>query len=187
VKRCAHIAVMIEAPLLETPRLRLRGWRADDFEPFAAMMADAETARFITLDGKPQDRAMAWRGMAMITGHWQLRGFGMFVVEEKASGAFVGRVGPWMPEGWPGFEVGWGIARGFRGRGYATEAAYHAGLWAFNAFKLDRLISLIHVDNAPSQAVAQRLGETVAQDTLWFGMPHQIWTATKAEWRHGQG
>ena len=64
-----------------------------------------------------------WRNAAIMAGHWALHGFGMFVVEEKASGTFVGRVGPVYPPGWPGFEVGWGIATEFRGKGYAVEAA----------------------------------------------------------------
>jgi RimJ/RimL family protein N-acetyltransferase len=173
----------MEGPILDTPRLILRPWRSADFEPFAAMMAEPDTARFITLDGRPQDRVMAWRTMALIVGHWQLRGHGLFVIEEKGTGAFVGRAGPWMPEGWPGFEIGWGVRQAFRGRGYASEAAYHAGLWAIDAFGLDRIISLIHVDNIASQHVAERLGETPLGATLHFGQPHTIWAAPKAQWR----
>src|SRR5690242_10446206 len=60
------------------------------------------------------------RNSAIMAGHWVLLGFGMFVVEEKASGKFVGRVGPFFPPGWAGFEVGWGIAKEFRGKGYAV-------------------------------------------------------------------
>lgn len=172
-------------PTLETKRLRLRAWRPDDIDAFAAMMAEPETATFITLDGKPQDRAGAWRIMAMLVGHWHLRGFGMFVVEEKASGAFVGRVGPWMPEGWPGFEIGWGIRAAFRGKGYATEAAYAAGVWAMERFNQDRVISLINVANQPSERVAARLGERPLEETVLFGKPHRIWGATRAEWQPG--
>lgn len=170
-------------PTLETPRLTLRPWRPDDIDPFAAMMAEPETARFITLDGKPQDRAQSWRIMAMIVGHWQLRGHGMFVVEEKATGAFVGRAGPWMPEGWPGFEIGWAVSLAYRGKGYATEAAYFAGLWAFETLKLERVISLINVANEPSQKVAVRLGERPLHETLHAGMPHVVWGAERSEWR----
>lgn len=174
------------APTIETPRLILRPWRAGDIDAFAAMMQEPETARYITSDGKPQDRNLAWRTMAMIVGHWQLRGFGMFVIEEKGTGAFVGRAGPWMPEGWPGFEIGWGVRHGFRGKGYASEAAYHAGLWAFDAFKPERVISCIHVDNAPSMRVADRLGETRYAETLLFGLPHKIFSATRDQWRAPQ-
>ena len=111
-------------PVIETERLLLRQWHGRDTAPYAAMLSDPGTARFITADGKPVVDAMTgWRHAVVMAGHWALHGAGMFVVEEKSSGRFVGRVGPWSPPGWPGFEVGWGIAREFRGKGYAVEAA----------------------------------------------------------------
>lgn len=174
--------MMAEVPTLETDRLRLRGWRPDDLDPFAAMMADAECARFITVDGRPQDRAASWRIMALMAGHWSLRGFGMFVVERRADGVFVGRVGPWMPEGWPGMEIGWGIARPHWGQGYASEAARAAGLWAIAQFKPQKLISLIHVDNVRSQGVAMRLALKPTTPTLHAGQPHTIWAAPADAW-----
>lgn len=63
------------------------------------MMADAEVARFLTADQRPQDRSAAWRTLAVFIGHWALRGYGLFAVEDKATGAFIGRVGAWQPEG----------------------------------------------------------------------------------------
>jgi len=107
-------------PVVETERLILRRWREADIEPNTAMLADPAAARFITSDGTPvTDAFVGWRNAAIMAGHWALHGFGMFVVEEKQTGRFVGRVGPWLPANWPGFEIGWGIASGFRGRGYA--------------------------------------------------------------------
>jgi RimJ/RimL family protein N-acetyltransferase len=176
------IDCMHEAPTLTTERLLLRGWRAADFEPFVAMMSSEDVARFLTVDRAPQDRAQAWRSMAMFVGHWMLRGFGMFVVEERETGAFVGRVGPWRPEGWPGFEIGWGLSRPHWGKGYAVEAARAAGDWAFATFDLEEIISLIHVDNVRSQNVAQRLGERPVDPTIHAGQPHVIWRAKRAEW-----
>jgi len=105
-------------PVIETERLKLRQWCGADVAPNAAMLSDPATARFIAADGKPPtSELMGWRNAAVMAGHWALHGAGMFVVEEKSSGKFVGRVGPWFPPGWPGFEVGWGIAREFRGKG----------------------------------------------------------------------
>ena len=130
-----------DAPILTTERLLLRAWRASDFEPFADMMADDQVAEFLTVDRRPPDRAMTWRTMAALIGHWRLRGYGLFVVEERATGAFVGRIGPWRPEGWPGFEIGWGLARPYWGKGYAVEAARAAGDWAFETFALQDVIS----------------------------------------------
>ncbi len=103
-------------------------------------------------------RADAWRNMALILGHWQLRGFGLWAVEERATGMLAGRVGCWRPEGWPGMEIGWALRREFWGRGYATEAAQSVMADAFFRMGEKRLISLIQPENGPSIAVAQRLG-----------------------------
>jgi RimJ/RimL family protein N-acetyltransferase len=114
----------LNGPMIETKRLILRTWREADVAPNTAMLSDPETARYITADHKPvTDELNGWRNAAIMAGHWALHGFGMFVVEEKASGQYVGRVSPWCPPRWPGFEVGCGIAKEFRGKGYATEAA----------------------------------------------------------------
>ena len=123
------------------------------------MLGDPLSARFITADRKPVTEPMAgWRNAAIMAGHWVLHGFGMFVVEEKASGTFVGRVGPFYPPVWPGFEVGWGVATEFRGKGYAVEAARAAIDWSFATFEMDRIIHCIDRENTASQAVARRLG-----------------------------
>lgn len=174
---------MHPAPTLCTDRLILRAWRAEDFEPFATMMAHPDVALFLTADRRPLDRAAAWRAMALFVGHWAMRGYGLFAVEERATGAFVGRVGPWRPDGWPDFEIGWSLARPYWGRGYATEAARAAGVWAFETFALQRVVSLIHVDNIASQNVAMRLGERPGVATLHAGLPHVIWEADQASWR----
>lgn len=170
------------APRLETERLVLRAWRIEDFEPFAAMMADPEVARFLTADQAPQDRATAWRAMAVLVGHWAMRGYGLFAVEEKASGAFVGRIGAWRPEGWVGLELGWALARAHWGKGYAFEAARAAGDWILATQDSDDLVSLIHADNKPSQKLAVRLGMAIAHETYHAGMPHAVWKIARATW-----
>jgi len=99
--------------------------------------------------------------MAMMIGHWQLRGYGLWAVEEKATGQFAGRIGFLNPEGWPGFELGWTLKREFWGKGYATEGARRALEYAFKKLDKQHVISLIHPENLSSIRVAERLGETV--------------------------
>lgn len=142
---------------LETERLLLRQWREDDFEPYAKICADEYVMRYI--GGKTLTRAEAWRHMAFIIGHWHLRGYGHFAVEEKATGRFVGRIGFLNPEGWPGFEIGWTLGRESWGKGYATEGARRALTYAFDELDKDHVISLIHPENQASMRVAERLGE----------------------------
>lgn len=163
-------------PTLTTDRLILRAHRPEDFEPFAAMMAEPQVARFITFNGEPQTPAESWRVLAAIIGCWTLRGFGMWAVEERVTGRYLGRVGPWQPEGWPGFEIGWGLSGAAQGRGYATEAAQAAIDWSRAALGVGRILHIIHPDNAPSQAVARRLGATIV------GHWDAPWNATCELW-----
>ncbi len=110
--------------------------------------------------------------MALVLGHWQLRGFGLWAVEERATGLLAGRVGCWQPEGWPGLEIGWAFRREFWGRGYATEAAQMVLVdTLFPSAASTRLISLIHPQNERSIAVALRLGMRREQDTEIMGHP----------------
>ena len=171
------------APTLETPRLILRGWRPGDLAPYAAMMAEPGTVRFITRHGRPYSEAETWREVALLIGHWQLLGHGMFVVEERATGAFLGRVGPLQPPGYPGFEIAWGLAPAARGKGYAQEAARAAIGWSFDHFPMTRIISLIHPDNIASRRVAAALGERrTAERFAPFHDPCDIWEMRREDW-----
>lgn len=174
---------MFVYPIVETERLILRGWREEDFEPHAALMADLEVARFI---GGAQARNDAWRYMASFIGHWHLRGHGFWAVERKSDGAFIGRIGLWRPEGWPGLEVGWTLARAYWGYGYATEGARASLDYGFRHYPVPKLISLIHADNRPSQRVAERLGETRGApfEIVLAGRiyPVAIWEIGREKW-----
>jgi RimJ/RimL family protein N-acetyltransferase len=173
----------LDGPVLETGRLKLRPWREADVAPNTAMLADPASGRFITADGKPVTDAWAgWRNAAIMSGHWMLHGVGMFVVEEKSSGAFVGRVGPWFPPGWPGFEVGWGIAAEFRGKGYAVEAARASIDWSFATFDLDRILHVIDCENTASQSVAKRIGAEKESKFDLFGKVADIWVTRRDAW-----
>lgn len=172
-----------DGPVIETARLKLRRWRGADVAPNTAMLSDPGTARFITGDGKPiTDELMGWRNAAIMSGHWALHGFGMFVVEEKQTGRYVGRVGPWFPAGWPGLEVGWAITTGFRGKGYAVEAATASIDWVFAHFEIDRIVHTIRPDNLASQNVARRLGATIEGEVELFGHVTDLWVTRREAW-----
>lgn len=145
-------------PVLETERLRMRAFRRSDFDDYAALKADPEVQRYLS---EPWDRGRSWRHLAFLIGHWPLGGAGIWAVEQKETGVFVGAVGFCEPEGWPGFELAWTLARRWWGHGYATEAARAALDHAFNAWRQDRIISLIHQENHASIRVAERIGESL--------------------------
>ena len=146
-------------------------------------MADPEATRFV---GGVQGRHAAWRGFLAMAGAWQVQGFGMFSVFEKASGRWIGRVGPWFPAEWPGTEVGWTLDRSAWGRGFATEAATAATQWAFDHLGWTEVIHSIDPANTPSQLVAQRLGSTLRGPgklpAPFDHAPIEIWGQTRAQW-----
>lgn len=179
---------MAAGPVIETERLILRPPRAEDLEGFCALMADEETARFI---GGVQPREAVWRTLCVMAGAWTIRGFSMFSVVEKASGQWIGRLGPWQPEGWPGTEVGWGFLKSAQGRGYAIEGASAAMDYAVDILGWDEIIHCIDPENAASIKVAERLGsrklrEAVAPPPI----PHTVWDVygqTAEDWRARRG
>ena len=143
--------------MIETERLILRRVNPErDFEPYARAMADEDTVRY--LGTKPMNRAEAWRSMALLIGHWELRGYGFFSLESKATGEWVGRVGPWYPEGWPAPEIGWTISPDHLRRGYATEAARASLDYVFNELGWDEVIHVILPGNVGSIGVAEKIG-----------------------------
>ncbi len=152
---------------IDTERLRLRTWTREDFDDYAELMNDREVTRF--LGGNPLARFAAWRDWTGMIGHWTVRGFGLFAVEERATGKVIGRVGPWEPEGWPDLEIGWALRSDRWGRGYATEAAEASIEYAFTVLDRPHLISLIVPENLRSIRVAERVGETLEGTVL---LPH---------------
>jgi RimJ/RimL family protein N-acetyltransferase len=176
-------------PTIETARLVLRPPIQADFDGFAGMAQEEETMRFI---GGVSSRDAAWRTMAMVTGAWPLLGFSMFSVIEKATNRWIGRLGPWRPGGnegsWPGDEVGWALIASAQGVGYAAEGATAAIDWAFDTLGWERVIHCIHKDNAPSIALAERLGSSrqrrdVALAAPYDGVLVDIYGQTRDDWR----
>ena len=162
---------MRAVPSLDIPNLRLRQFAEADLDDYAALCADAEVMRYLG-DRGPLSRDDAWRQLAMLIGHWTLRGYGMWAVEELGSGAFVGRVGLHYPEGWPEPELGWALARRYWGRGYAFEAATAALRIAFVTLGWPRAVSLIAPSNLRSIRLAERLGERFERNLVVRG--HEV-------------
>ncbi len=169
-------AVQPAAAMLETPRLRLRAFREADWPAYAAICADAEVMRHIGAGG-PQTKEEAWRAMAVFLGHWALRGYGMYALEHRDSGVLLGRVGYHDPPGWPGFELGWLLAREHWGHGYAREAAAAALQHAFEHMRRERVISLIRPDNMRSIAVAETIGERLHGEVELLGSSARVYEA----------
>lgn len=169
---------------IETERLILRLPRIEDFDAYAAKMADPEGSRFT---GGPQVRAVAWRSFLASAGAWMIQGFSMFSVIEKSSGEWIGWLGPCQPDGWPGTEIGWGLAREAWGKGYALEGCTAAIDWAFEHLGWDEMIHSIAPGNHASQKLAQRLGSTLRGPgklpAPLEDSPVEIWGQTREQWQ----
>ncbi len=180
---------MTPGPTLTTARLILRPPIHEDFDGFAQMHAEEETMRFI---GGVAPRDAAWRGMASLAGSWALLGYGMFSVLRSDTGEWIGRIGPWRPGGkeggWPGDEVGWGLKASAMGQGYALEGAAAAIDWAFDVLGWESVIHCIDKENAPSIALALRLGSRLQRENVALTPPFDahkvdIYGQSRAQWR----
>ena len=171
----AHVQTAT-VPILRTGRLLLREPRFEDLDAVAAFMASPR-AEFV---GGTMTRHEAWRQMLAILGHWQVRGYGYWTVEEAATGRIVGRTGiHFHEEEWPAPELGWQIFVGFEGLGYAHEAATAARLAAARMW-LDGLISLVAPANLRSRRLAERMGARIERETVVLGKP-------VLQYRHPEG
>lgn len=168
---------------LETPRLWLRPTQLEDFEPWAEFAANPVSMRFL---GGPQPKPVAWRAFVSMAGSWAIYGFGMFSLIEKSSGRWLGRLGPWRPEGWPGNEIGWGIVQDAEGHGYALEGACAAIDWAFESLGWTEIVHCIDDDNERSIALAKRLGSRWLRRALTpppISVDLNLYGQSRAEWR----
>ncbi len=166
---------MIEVPVVETERLRLRGHRLDDLAECTAMWGDIEVTRYI--GGVPFTVEDVWSRILRYSGHWAWLGFGPWLVEEKETGRFVGEVGfaefkrvitPAV-EGSP--EIGWVLTPRAQGLGFATEAALAAVEWGLSRFGRVRTVCIIHPDNAPSLRIAEKCGYGEFARTVYKSQP----------------
>lgn len=150
---------------LETPRLYLRPFSEDDWRGMHRHYSDPACTRY-TL-GRTLSEGESWRLTATLAGHWLLRGYGPYALEEKASGQLVGTSGLWFPVDFPEREIKWAVLPEFQGRGFASEAARAVLDMALTHFPERPPISFIAKDNAASIGVAQAIG-AVFEDEVDF-------------------
>ena len=164
----------VTIPTLETERLVLRCCVDADHAAMADFFANDKGAEFV---GGPCDARQAWRVLATFVGHWYLRGYGPFALEDRATGTWIGWCAIWRPPEFPEIEIGYTLREAWRGKGLVTEAASRVRTYAFETLKLPTLVSYIRPDNAPSKQVARRLGARL-EGTIEL-------RATEVEvWRH---
>lgn len=150
---------------IETQRLILRTFREDDWRDLCVLYADEETTRYTIRHTLNEDET--WRTMAVFIGHWQLRGYGPYAVEDKISGKVLGNIGLWYPHAWPEPEIMWSLARPFWGKGFASEAARAVKHMAHEILPNIRFISLIDKDNIRSKKLAESLGAKFEREILF--------------------
>lgn len=160
-------------PEFETERLRLRQWRESDVDPFLDFYRDPQSAA--VYGSGDVTRSDVWRRVGLFIGHWTLRGYGPWALEDRATGKFAGHSGLWFPDGWGDPEIGWGIMAEFRGRGFAREAAERARQHGYHTLKLQRLVSYINPSNTASQRVAEKLGARREGEFLLHGTHHHVY------------
>jgi RimJ/RimL family protein N-acetyltransferase len=166
---------MAAVPIIETPRLRLRGHRLEDLDDCIAMWSDPAVVRFI--GGTPSTPQQTWMRLLAYSGHWSLLGYGYWAIEERETGAFVGEVGfadfkrdiAQAMRGVP--EIGWALASPFHGRGYGTQAVGAALSWGDENLPGSRTVCLIDPENAPSIRVAEKCGYRELDHAAYNGRP----------------
>ncbi len=173
--------VEYQIPLLQTERLFMREFRLEDFDTYADLVADPVFRRYLG-NGDLLNREMAWRAYTAMMGHWVLRGFGFWALEDKVTGEYVGHVGIHYPEDWPDVEIGWGINPKFQNLGYGHEAAKKAMQFGFEELGFEHLISLIVEGNRPSVKLAKKLNEKYTKTIEMMGLNVEVYRITRQEY-----
>src|SRR5215472_8366748 len=146
---------------LQTPRLVLRRWRAEDMAALAAINADPEVMRWIGT-GATRDPDQTRAGLDAFERQWAESGFGIFAVQVRETGELAGLTGlavpHFLPEVMPAVEIAWRFARPFWNKGIGTEAARAALDFGLTGCGLDRIIAIVQVGNDASERIMLKLG-----------------------------
>lgn len=171
---------------LETERLRLRRYRYEDLEDLHAMLSDAEHMRWYPA---AFDRRAATAWLERTLQSYEARGFGLLIVEDRATGEFLGTAGPTIQvvEGMDEVEIGWHTRPGRKGEGIAPEAAAATRDWAFLTLDVDHLISLVRPENMASARVAEKLGMRADREVDYKGLRHRVYRIDRVTWVEAAG
>jgi RimJ/RimL family protein N-acetyltransferase len=162
------------SPPPPTARLAFREMGENDLDVMAELLSDPEV---MTYYDYPKDRTEALAWIRWNQRLYQERGFGLWLIELRETGAFVGDCGltPQDVEGTTEIEVGYHVRRSLQGRGYATEAAAASRDYGSDVLGLDRLIAIIHPDNVASQRVAEKIGLSLEKEIQRHGHRRRIY------------
>ena len=165
--------------ILQTPRLILREFVADDTDALARILSDAETMRYYPA---PYDRAGVGQWIARNRERYRNDGVGLWAMLLKSQGELIGDCGIIRQEveGEHLYEIGYHLRRDLWHQGLATEAAIACRDWGFQHLKADRLISLIRPENLTSRRVAERNAMTPWKTVNWRGLQHLVYSTEKA-------
>jgi [ribosomal protein S5]-alanine N-acetyltransferase len=171
---------------LTTARLQLDPLAPLDLEPFAELHASTEVTRYLS-PARPLSHSESFRLFCQVLGHAQVRGFGYWAVRLRSDARWLGVVGLWFPEGWPGVELGWRFAPDFWGHGYAEEASGAVLDFAHRELHQRELLSIIHCENLRSLRLADKLGMSPWKQLDMAGVPVSVlrWTAPQDVERSG--
>lgn len=156
-----------------TERLSLRQFHEDDWKDLHAYYSDSDATQYTV--AREFTEGDTWRTVCSMIGHWQLRGYGPYAVEENRSNKTVGVVGFWFPNDWPSPEIKWALARAYWGKGYAKEAAMAVQKVGRVHMPDIALISLIHSQNTPSQKLAIAVNATLEKEVEFRNAIFQIY------------
>jgi RimJ/RimL family protein N-acetyltransferase len=174
---------MMNVPVVETERLVLRAHTLDDFPAFAAMRADPVVMKYMG-KGDLLDEEESWLRFQSMAGHWQLKGFGTWAIQERESGTVIGSLGyadKMRPPSHPASgapEMGWSLAASAHGKGLATEALRAALVWGRSHFGPARVVCVISDDNAASIRVAEKHGFKQFAAASRYGLGRRVFDRT---------
>lgn len=172
---------------IETPRLLLRRWQDSDLEDFISMNADTEVMRFFP---EPYSSERTKLLFEAIQREFTDYDYGLYAVEGRASGSFMGFTGfhraDFAVDFCPCIEIGWRLHKAFWNKGYATEGATACLEHGFSQLGFDRVYSFTAVLNLPSERVMQKIGMHLLRQFEHLGVPkehplrpHALYVITK--------